>query len=67
MEKIIELKKIFSETVKDLNSNGFGPEELASMVNSCITKRELVYRAKMFAPNGIEDPTDGMIYPLISD
>ena len=67
MEKINKLKKIFSETVKDLNSNGVGQEELSLMINNSLTKRELKYRAEMFAPNGVEDPSDGMIYPLVSD
>lgn len=67
MEKTKNLKEVFSETAKGLHSRGMQYEELSTLLCKSINNSELKSQTTMFAPCGIEDPSDGMIYPLTSD
>ncbi|OFY87737.1 MAG: hypothetical protein A3F72_02530 [Bacteroidetes bacterium RIFCSPLOWO2_12_FULL_35_15] len=67
MEKTKNLKEVFAETAKGLHSKGVQYEELSTLLCKSINNSEQKSLTSMFAPCGIEDPSDGMIYPLTSD
>ncbi|OFY87410.1 MAG: hypothetical protein A3F72_04205 [Bacteroidetes bacterium RIFCSPLOWO2_12_FULL_35_15] len=66
MEQTTKLKEVFAETAKGLYSKGIQIEELSSLLCKTINNNQRSQKI-MFAPYGIEDSTDGMVYPLISD
>lgn len=67
MEKTKKLKEVFAETAKGLHSKGLQYEELSTLLCKSINNSEQKSQVTMFAPCGIEDPSDGMMYPLTSD
>jgi len=67
MEQTKKLKEIFAETAKGLNSKGMQYQELSSLLYKSINNGSQNPPSTRFAPFGIEDDSDGMIYPLTSD